>query len=154
MSHDSSRDPLREALRSLPRARPADDFTDRVVAGIAGDHAGRRPPLTLRWAAAAALAIAGVVAALTLPPLAGSGDPAAARERRARVEALEAERLRLAAELDEIRRLAADLREPAPVLYLGGDERVDLVLDLDRLIPDEARGTGATPASYRRPGSY
>lgn len=147
MTHEPGCDPLREALRSLPRARPADDFTDRVLerAGTAR----RRPPVPVpvRWAAAATLAAVVLASVLAWPGVAG--DPTGERERRARIEALEAERLRLAAELAEIRRLAASLREPTPVLYLGGDEDVDLVIDLDRLARERPAGIGATPATYR-----
>lgn len=142
---------LRDALRALPRARPSGDFTDRVLARAApGSERARALPATLRWAVAATLAGTALAGVLAFP-----GAPPRAVERAtrgpdsARIEALETERLRLAAELDEIRRLAASLREPAPMLYLGGDEEVDLVLDLDRLAQGRPGRAGATPAAYR-----
>lgn len=148
MSHEPQHDAIREALRSLPRARADDDFTERVLERIDGGRRLPRVPAAVRWAAAATLAAA-VLFAVSVSWPGAAGERSGERERRARIEALEAERLRLAAELEEIRRLASSLREPAPVLYLGGDDDVDLVIDLDRLARERPAGTGATPAAYR-----
>lgn len=150
MSHEPNHDAIREALRSLPRTRADDDFTERVLERIEGRGGLRRPrvPVAVRWATAATLAAAAVLAG-SISWSGAAGGRAAERERRTRIEALEAERLRLAAELEEIRRLASSLREPAPVLYLGGDDEVDLVIDLDRLAQERPAGTGATPTAYR-----
>ena len=52
------------------------------------------------------------------------------RERQARIQAFEAERRQLAAELAEIRRLS---EAPLPVVYVGGDDDVDLVIDPETL---------------------
>jgi pimeloyl-ACP methyl ester carboxylesterase len=146
MTNDAPRDPLREALRDLPRAVPEGDFTDRVlVASGDAPRARRLVPAATRWAAVAALAAFAVAGSLTLPAL--QDEHGAQRRRQARHEAFEAERQRLAAELEEIRRLAATAPDPSPVLYLGGDEDVDLVLDLGRLA--ERRPAGATPTDYR-----
>lgn len=144
-------DPLGEALRALPRHRPGDGFTGRLLDRL-GEAApagtGRGIPATLRLAAAALLlgvGLLGVLAAGGVLPGVGPA-PAPGEARRA---ALEAERARLAAELAELRRLTTELeRDSAPVLYLGGDEEVDLVLDLGRLAREERRGSGYRFTTY------
>ncbi|MGD2116267.1 MAG: hypothetical protein PVG07_14525 [Acidobacteriota bacterium] len=82
-----------------------------------------------------------VAAAATGPAL---DDP---RTERARLE-----RARLRAELDELKRLAEDLNETwaeetEPVLYVGGDDRFELVLDVQRLAAEQAGRP--KPAAYR-----
>lgn len=77
-------------------------------------------------------------------------------DRLAALRELRAERDRLATEIEDFKRelhggspggvptdRRADLRDPAgdPMLYLGGDDRVDLVLDLGRLATDRGRGS-------------
>jgi hypothetical protein len=81
------------------------------------------------------------VAAATNPP-----------ERRSeRLAALDAERARIARELAEIRRLA---HEPLPVVYVGGDETVDFVVDLQSL-SRMARLDGSDPGDRTlRPNGY
>lgn len=154
MSHEESPDTLRQALRALPRARPSGGFTERVLeradvrrrSFLPSGGALRRPTAAVLGAATVAAAL--VAGALALAPPGPRTEPPAERERRARVETLEAERRLLASELDEIRRLASSLREPAPVLYLGGDEEIDLVVDLDRLVRERSPG-GAYTTHYR-----
>jgi hypothetical protein len=138
-------DSLAAALRALPRETAGAGFTARTLARLdrAPAAARRLPPLAVAAAASlASLGLGALVWALVasgqvagLPDRPGSEPP-----RRARLEALETERALLAAELEEIRRLAA---EPTPVLYLGGDDEIDLVLDLGRLaqqrLPDQPR---------------
>jgi len=150
-TRDPRTDPLGEALRALPRHRPGAGFTGRVLDRL-GEAApagtSRNAPGALRLAAAALLvgvALLGALAAGRILPEAGPA-PAPAEARRA---ALEAERARLAAELAELRRLTTELREDSsPVLYLGGDEEVDLVLDLGRLAREERRSSGYRFTTY------
>ncbi len=121
---------LETTLRELPRARAGDDFTARVLARL--DAPARRRPMPLARLAMAGLAAAAALAlALSAGPL-RPGD-GGGRERRLRAD--EARRL-----LEELRRehraLASELETLAaeePVLYLGGDEEVDLVVDLSRV---------------------
>ncbi len=160
-----TRDPLREALRSLPRERAGANFTPRLMARLAEER--RLPALwslrgRLSWrstwqTAAAAVVLAGLLAAggVALSRLAGGSEaggaiPAAPASRRARIERFEAERAHLAAELQELKRMA-DTEDP--VIYLGGDDRVDLVLDVGRLARQyrDDDGRRVEPAAYRRP---
>lgn len=144
-------DPVRCALRSLPREAAGEGFTEAVLDRLDRGPA-ERAGLLVRlpaWRLAAAAALAVLVLAplawnLAPAPDATPGDaPGPARE--ARLDALEAERARLVAELEALRRLA---EEPVPVLYLGGDDEVELVLDLGTLAraEDPAR---PLPADYR-----
>lgn len=115
---------LRRALRAVPADEPGPHFTAGVLArlGRAPAAARWRPSLLPAWA----------VAAVVLFGLAGGwgvvNHRAAAAERR-RAE-LRSETAAIAAELAALREEAT---RSAPVLYLGGTEEVDLVLDLATL---------------------
>lgn len=137
-------DRLNELLRDLPRASAGPGFKARVLARIDGD-AGR-PRLHARsfvWTAAAA---ACVVATLSFAAwrLEEQRQARVASERRGQFEALRAEQRALREELARLQQINAR----PPEVYLGGDERVDFVLDLARPQP---RGPGARGASYGRP---
>lgn len=139
-SPDPHTDPLGEALRSLPRHRAGDRFTEGVLDRLGEPVPARRLPAPLHLAAAALLVAVGLLGALAAGRLLPGADPSPAALVEARRETLEAERARLAAELAELRRLTTELAEEStPVLYLGGDEEVDLVLDLGRLAQDGSR---------------
>ncbi|MFP5285926.1 MAG: hypothetical protein ACLGI9_09340 [Thermoanaerobaculia bacterium] len=123
-------------MRELPRERARNGFTARVLERLDAREAGRP---VLRWRPVATFAAA-ALAAMAIP----AGilmDRAADRERlrtaeaRQILEEIRAEHGRLERELEE-------MSEP-PVLYLGGDENVDFVLDLRR-VPD----SGTRPAAY------
>jgi len=127
-------DGLRETLRGLPVATPGPAFTARVLARL------DRPPRARR-----AHVPAWVTAAATMAVLAGglwgvtAGRQAWQQERRR--AALRAESAALARELAA---LHEEVAKPAPVLYLGGNEQVDVVLDLSSLpIAAAAPGAGA-----------
>ena len=136
MTHptDSTRpDPSRrldEVLAALPRERASDDFTEGVLARVAeARRPARRAPI-LALAASLLLAVG----------LFGAHSWQERREARAaaeRVAAMEVEALLIQAELDALREQA---RQAYPVVYLGGDDDVDVVLDLARL-------SGGRPAS-------
>jgi hypothetical protein len=117
-------DPLGRARRRLPPAEPRPAFTARVLARL--DRRPRRSALQRvpAWAAAAATVVA----------LVGGFWGVAAgrhawREERRRTE-MRAESAALARELAT---LQAEASKPSPVVYLGGNERVDVVLDLSTL---------------------
>lgn len=132
---DPQSDPILRALRELPRETASPGFTARV-AGRAGsaDFEDRETPRLSRavFAAAAVLVLVSGVAAWRLE-----------QERRReswldQVQAMQLESARLQRDLVELR-----AAETPPILYLGGDDRVDLFLDL----AEGARAAGAQPAS-------
>ena len=146
-------DPLLAALARLPRETAAPDFTARVLARVgkpAGEGESTDWEIGLPWsrgwtAFAASLALVSVISAWQWE-----------RQERRRdwlgeVEALRRESQTLGAELSDLR-----AAEQAPIVYLGGDDRVDLVLDLEELRRARARGTvpgaaadGAQPVNLR-----
>lgn len=117
-------------LRALPRVEPSAQFTERVLARL---QAARRPRTwTVRL-----LPLAGVAAAvLAIPAARCLYAPAEAELRARRYEELRRESIRLAAEIEQLRQLA---RARRPVIYLGGTDQVDLVLDVGRLHRTAAR---------------
>jgi hypothetical protein len=129
-----------ELLRELPRERARNGFTARVLQRLDAEEAGRP---VLRWRPAAAFAAA-VLAAVAIPAgllmdRAADRERSRAAEARQILEEIRAEHGRLERELE-------DLSEETPVIYLGGDENVDFVLDLRR-VPE----AGTRPAAYTNP---
>jgi hypothetical protein len=128
-----SDDPILEALRELPRERAGPGFTAAVLRAVPG-RAPAAPAWSRPLAALAALAV--VLSGLA----AWSWERERRREElRGQVHALRQEQRELEQALAELRRVGAE--EPR-LLYLGSNERVDFVVDLDRL-----EGAGARPAS-------
>lgn len=140
-----SNDPIRRALRELPRIEASEGFTASVLDRAASSAPRRRPwqPSPGRLAAAAA-ALALVV---------GGGvwewrqdRAAAARELRA-AELLQEQRV-LERELESLRRL----RSEEPVLYLGGDQDYEFVVGLSPWL-DNGSGSfrnASNPVQERR----
>ena len=125
-------DPILRELAELPRESASAGFTAGVVARAraAEREAPRLPRAAL--AAAAVLVLVSGIAAWRLE-----------QERRRdawldQVQALQLESERLQRELDELR-----AAEAPPVLYLGGDDQVDVFLDL----AEGTRARGVQPAS-------
>lgn len=125
MSHED----LDRALSGLPREHARPEFTRRVLERI-GQAPASRPARTPRWAWAAAAAL--VVVAIAA--IGGTRWQAGERTRAARIELAEfqAEHQRLAAELAALRRAP---RPQASMLLVGGDDRGEIVIDLERLVP-------------------
>lgn len=126
---------LLAALRSLPAVRPRPGFRGRVLARLdvpRRSFAGR-PRLAL-----AALTGLLLVAALATPLLRRQ---VGHDERAARIADLRREQEALLGELEALRQDVGSAT--APVIYLGGDDDTDLVLDLGRLAERRAR-----PAAY------
>jgi hypothetical protein len=134
---------LHELLKTLPREQASPSFTARVLARCRAESAPvRRAPLWRpAWSAAVAVALGlGLLV---------SWQVYEARQaealRAARLASLLEEQRRLEQELGELRRYA---REPTAQVYLGGDERTDLVLDLGELARRAERG-GYRPAGWQ-----
>lgn len=139
MSPAPSERELERLLAELPRVSASPGFSRRVLAELEAPAAspGRRG---WRLAAAAGAAAIALAAGLWLLPRATPGPPLA------ETRALEQEHRLL---MQELEALKASLRddEPAPVLYLGGTEGLDLVLDLAPVWPGET--TRIRPAAAR-----
>jgi hypothetical protein len=121
---------LGDLLRELPRETARPGFTARVLRRI--EVPGRR--FSPRLALAGALALTVTVAAGVL-----------VETRRDAIETARAQQAlqEIRAEHGRLEREVQELSQPS-VVYLGGNENVDLVLDLGRI-----RGTeGAKPAAY------
>lgn len=128
---------ITDLLRELPREHARPGFTARLLDKLGTDE---KPPwwvsrfsLVAAMTALAALAVStGVLTDWRLGPR-KSIDAAEARQA---LEEIRAEHGRLERELREISEL--------PVVYLGGDEKVDLVLDLGKV-----GGNEVAPAAYQ-----
>lgn len=132
-------DPVRDALRALPRERASADFTARVVECIEAPKvvSPRRPG----WPRLATAAAAALILSLTAGMLVH--DRLQARRELDQRLALEFRHEELRRELAALRRQVAD----PPTLYLGATSQYDIVLDLG---PWLEQGT-VRPASYSLP---
>jgi hypothetical protein len=122
VSNPNTPDPLDELLQGLPRVEASDGFTGRVLAGLEGRPRRTTRSGTVGWAVAAAL----LLVALLVGGLRVEQQHAAG-ERATRAAALRSEHESLQQDLARLRSLAETER---PVVYLGGTDQVDLVLDL------------------------
>jgi hypothetical protein len=122
---------LGDLLRELPRESACPGFTTRVLQRLDAPERRRSMPR---------LALAGAMAA-TLAVTAGILVDA----RRDALEAVRAQRAlaEIRAEHGRLEREVQELSQP-PVVYLGGNENVDLVLDLGKVGETE----GAKLAAY------
>ena len=115
---------LEETLAELSPELASEDFTRRVLDELGHRTPAKRFGLSPRWVAMlASFAAIGLGFGFWL-----RWDPAAEptdQDESAKLLRLEFESLQ--SEVDALRSLAS---QPPPVLYLGGDSRIDLVLDL------------------------
>jgi hypothetical protein len=126
---------LGDLLRELPREQARPGFTARVLHRLDAPERRSIPWRAPRLALATALTI---VLAVTAGLLINARRDAIANARAERALAeIRAEHARLEREVQE-------LSDQPPVVYLGGNEDVDLVLDLGKVRGSE----GATPAAY------
>lgn len=135
---------LRAALRGLPAPTPGPMFTARVLARL--DRSLRPTPPRRRsipaWLTAAA------TMAVIVGGVWGVAVGRQAWQQEKRRAALRAESAAIARELAELHEQVA---APAPVVYLGGNEQVDVVLDVSSLpIAAAAPGAGAGLGTSRR----
>ena len=125
---------LGDLLRELPRERARPGFTARVLRRIEASGRGEPRRFSPRFALAGALALTLTVAAGVL--VEARRDAMESTRTRQALQEIRAEHGRLEREIDQ-------LSQPS-VVYLGGNENVDLVLDLGKVSGSE----GATPAAY------
>jgi allophanate hydrolase subunit 1 len=129
---------IADLLRELPREHARPGFTARVLEQLEAN-----PRKASRWsfrlAPAMPVATLLVVAISAGALIEWQGKSQKHQEAVQALRELRAEHGRLEAELQE-------MSEP-PVVYLGGDEKVDYVLDLGK-IRDAELVTSATPAAY------
>ncbi len=128
---------LGDLLRELPREHARPGFTARVLERLEAPAPARRPSARLVLAAAALVFLTAVSAGLLIDRQSGARESLEAARAQRILQDLRAEHERLERELRE-------LSQP-PVVYIGGNEEVDLVLDLGQVREAE----GATPAAYR-----
>jgi hypothetical protein len=115
---------LGRLLRELPRERAREGFTARVLAGLDArpePSAWRRPRLVLATAALAAV-------------LVSAGLLQVRAERAEAIRKAEARRVlqELRTEHESLKQELRELSGPS-VVYVGGNEEVDLVVDLSRV---------------------
>jgi len=129
-------------IAELPRETARPGFTAAVLRRLAEPErpAARGRSWQLAWAGTA---LAGVLLAAGSWGFSTWREQREAAEARRMVEQLKVEHAQLAAEVRELR------EEGRPVVYLGGDESVDLVVDLSRVAPQRRSGAAvrAVPAS-------
>lgn len=127
---------LGDLLRDLPREPARTGFTTRVMNRLnSSDLAAPRHALIPRFAWSAALAILLVIA---------TGFLVNARREAATAQAQQRALAEIRAEHGRLEREVHELSQQPSVVYLGGNEDVDLVLDLGRTGGPE----GAKPAAY------
>ena len=110
---------LGESMRALPRVKASPAFTFNVM--LAARR--REPRAGFVWRMAAAFAI--VVCLVGVVRIA-----VVQQERRQRVAALRAERQKLEAELEAVKRIASE----EPVIVLENDKGTRVVMDLDSAV--------------------
>ena len=156
-------DELRAMLRALPRSEPPSGFAEGVMSRVRAEERRRRFRPWLLAAAAAALVASGL-AVQAVWNGAGNEDPLVAAAPAAapaadapadadlqEFEAIVREYRMLADELEAIQQLGGDSPD-GPMLRIGGNEDLDLFLDLESYLDPPARPPGASlvvPASNR-----
>lgn len=128
---------LSELLKSLPREPAPDGFTDRVLERLERPAPSRRRGFLL--IAASVCLLAATVLGLRQSRL--ETQHRLEQETRAQLEQLWTEQQALEVQLEELARL----KKERPVLYLGGDDEVDIVFDVERF--RARRGLSVQPAS-------
>jgi hypothetical protein len=128
---------LGQLLRELPREQARQGFTARVLARLEAPPSSR---MLRRWQPRLAAAVA-VAVALTSGLVYNSRIEA---ERAAKVARAQQILHELRAEHGRIKRELEALPD-SPVLYLGGDEKTDLVIDMGQVRSAE----DVQPATYR-----
>jgi hypothetical protein len=143
---------LDELFRALPREHAGEGFTQQVMEAVKRGREPEDPPgRPMRRVLAVAIG-------LTVLSLTGVGLWAWGRhesavvvsrvELRRQVDMMKREHRRLTAELDALRQR---VHRPGRVVYLGGDDRVDYVLDLRKVAGGRSGFRRSLPASTGLP---
>ncbi len=170
MSGRPTDDELREMLRALPRPEPPPGFAEEVMARVRAEGRSRRFRPWLLAAAAAALVASGLLVRSVWDG-AGSGNeetlvatapaPEAALDALDALDAADPDRQEFEAILEEYRLLAEELEAlrqlggdspNGPLIRVGGNEDLDLFLDLESYLGRPSRPPGASlvvPAANR-----
>ena len=130
MTHRSE-EQLQRALQNLQGVQASPGFTNRVLEGLTRRKARHRLRNQLTISAATATVLVLIVSAIVVDQSGGTTREELALEARK----LRQEHAQLRSDLDD---LSASARDAAPVLYLGGDDDFDLVLDLAPIIGQTA----------------
>ena len=148
MSHRQPREPVTDDFSQLPRDQASEGFTDRVLASLENRvQESPKPMARLAWAGTATL----VLAMLTGLGLVYQRQRTADLAYQHQVEEL---RSRYEQLLDEVVSIRHEAAAPDTRLYLGGDESLDLMLDLNQLSVYSQNGRQETrevrPASWEQ----
>ncbi len=132
---------ISKELKALPREKASEKFTRRVLANLPRTEKRRIPAWGYRLAAAATVIIL-LVIPMSLRRWSMSidtGNEAVLAE----IEAVRSEKALIERELRDLREKAA---EESPVVYLGGNEEVNLVLDVGALLNRSTEANEGTSA--------
>lgn len=140
---------LRQALGRLPAEQASEHFTQRVLDGLENRQATKVGMSSTRVVGVVvALATVGLALGLWIRAQSPTDPPAQQKS----TQQLHLEYESLQEEVESLRSLAA---QPPPVLYLGGDSRIDLVLDLGQVDPratqPDIRPAATGPEGRRNP---
>jgi|GEM_PF-2109151 len=128
-------------LRALPRERAPEDFTRRVLHHLPRTKRRRVPAWGYRLATATAVILL-LVVPMSLKHWSVSVNTGS-EAMLAEIEAVRTEKERIEQELRQLREQAA---EESPVVYLGGNEDVGLVLDVGALLNRSTESAGEAAA--------
>lgn len=143
MNHRQTRGPLIGGLAQLPRTQASEGFTDRVLIALETRVPENPKPLArFAWAGVATLVLAGLGLVLQRQRAADLAYQHQVEELQSRYEQL----------IDDVVSLRHEAAAPDTRLYLGGNESLDLMLDLNQ-ISVYSQG-GRQEASEVRPASF
>ena len=134
--------PIGQLLRELPPETARPGFTPRVVARLDREEKPERAPALrprLAWTAALVAALTFSAGLVRIRDRPSPATPESTAEARRILAELKAEHDRLEHDFQELRE---------PVYYLGGNEEIDLVMDLGN-VTEGPEGDVAVPAAYR-----
>lgn len=148
MNGREHQDPLSQAFESLPRQKASHDFTGGVLAALDQRSPARPGRYHHGWVWATASSVL-LVALLVI----GFGYQRQRAAEQAYQEQVEQLRSRYRQLLDEVATIRREAETPDTRVYLGGDDQLDLMLDLGRhpVFPEGNRDRqDVRPASWEQ----